>query len=343
MMRSRDRAEPATALERLNARAERVLRDELRHGCADRLVQGGLETFVRYWADEVKRAVPVTSARVGAEAAAAALRGYRLLPPDERELALQLALGHLASSPPPATGAAAPELPPPTVQPSRAAPVASRPVVAARGPRPTVRVPLDASLEELSGVGPARSRALARLGLRTYGDLLNHFPARYEHYPPPRPASELLFVQKASYVGAVQDVQVSTSRAPCGRPPFGLPTRPARCWRPGCAAARPVRSRPRTAPGGQRPGPGVWTPGGVRKSGLEPADSAAVHTRGIVPVSRLPPASRCTGCATGFTRRSGRNAAPGRLHPNSFAPAARPPRARGGDGAGPFRAERRGA
>jgi len=38
----------------------------------------------------------------------------------------------------------------------------------------------DDPLGSLSGVGPARAELLARLGLRTIGDLLRHYPARYE-------------------------------------------------------------------------------------------------------------------------------------------------------------------
>ena len=42
---------------------------------------------------------------------------------------------------------------------------------------------------DLSGLGPARAKPLERLGLTTIGDLLNHFPRRYEdrrqfeHFP----------------------------------------------------------------------------------------------------------------------------------------------------------------
>ena len=35
-------------------------------------------------------------------------------------------------------------------------------------------------LTQLPGIGPAKGRALARLGLERLGDLLEHFPQRYE-------------------------------------------------------------------------------------------------------------------------------------------------------------------
>ena len=40
--------------ERLLGKAERVFRDELRHACTDRLVQGGLSGFVRFWLSELR-------------------------------------------------------------------------------------------------------------------------------------------------------------------------------------------------------------------------------------------------------------------------------------------------
>jgi ATP-dependent DNA helicase RecG len=288
MMGSRDRADPAVALERLRGRAERVLRDELRHGCADRLVQGGLESFLQYWVDQVKRAAPSAAARLEAEAAARALRGYRLLGLAERELALQLALGHLARSSEPGTNVAVPERPPSPPRPSSRMSVAAHPVVTELSRRATVRLPLDAPLEELSGIGPSRSRALARLGLRTYGDLLNHFPARYEHYPPPRPASELLLVQKASYVGTVQDVQVARLKGTLRKTTARLvdPTGQVMAtW------LRTGQNGPRIAPG-QR----LAVSGQVQAFGRqvvfenpdwERADAPRIHTRGVVPVYPL--------------------------------------------------------
>ncbi len=50
---------------------------------------------------------------------------------------------------------------------------------------------LELPVEKLPGVGPTAARRLARLGLRTIGDLLAHRPRRYEHPVPERQISEL--------------------------------------------------------------------------------------------------------------------------------------------------------
>ncbi|HEU0248000.1 MAG TPA: ATP-dependent DNA helicase RecG [Gaiellaceae bacterium] len=56
---------------------------------------------------------------------------------------------------------------------------------------------LDASVEVLHGVGPALVRRLARIGLRTVGDLLWQRPRRYEEPAPSRRVSDLFGEEEA--------------------------------------------------------------------------------------------------------------------------------------------------
>jgi ATP-dependent DNA helicase RecG len=44
-----------------------------------------------------------------------------------------------------------------------------------------------------------------------FGDLLNHYPTRYQPFPPPTPAADLLMQPIASFVGTVQQVDISPS------------------------------------------------------------------------------------------------------------------------------------
>jgi len=64
----------------------------------------------------------------------------------------------------------------------------------ATAPDPEV---LARSVETLAGVGPTVKRKLARLGLRTVGDLLAHGPRRYEQPAPVRPISQLFGEEEA--------------------------------------------------------------------------------------------------------------------------------------------------
>src|SRR5262245_14960721 len=113
MMRSPDRSRPAAlvALERLNARAERLLRDELRHGCADRVVQCGLEGFREHWHVELGRS-GASSGDVGpAKAAIAALRGSQAWSQAERAPRLRAALATLSPGDQPGTANGRPTAP----------------------------------------------------------------------------------------------------------------------------------------------------------------------------------------------------------------------------------------
>ena len=56
---------------------------------------------------------------------------------------------------------------------------------------------LDASVEVLHGVGPTLVRRLARIGLRTVGDLLWQRPRRYEEPAPSRRVSDLFGEEEA--------------------------------------------------------------------------------------------------------------------------------------------------
>jgi len=64
-------------------------------------------------------------------------------------------------------------------------------------------------VEKLQGVGPARARQLATLNIHTVEDLRHHFPHRYVAYPPPQPASSLMFQHLASFEGVVRKVDVA--------------------------------------------------------------------------------------------------------------------------------------
>ena len=50
---------------------------------------------------------------------------------------------------------------------------------------------LSTDVRYIKGVGEQRAKALARLGVRTLGDLLNYFPRAYEDRTAVRPIAQL--------------------------------------------------------------------------------------------------------------------------------------------------------
>jgi ATP-dependent DNA helicase RecG len=76
-------------------------------------------------------------------------------------------------------------------------------------PRSTPRPErLDQELDALAGVGPAVKRRLAKLGLRTIRELLQHRPHRYESAVPERRIADLLAEEEAAIAGEVRRVSV---------------------------------------------------------------------------------------------------------------------------------------
>ena len=63
-------------------------------------------------------------------------------------------------------------------------------------------------MSSLAGVGPALTGKLAKLGLRTIRDLLEHRPHRYEQAVPERPIADLLAGEEAAIAGEVVRVSV---------------------------------------------------------------------------------------------------------------------------------------
>jgi ATP-dependent DNA helicase RecG len=66
-------------------------------------------------------------------------------------------------------------------------------------------------MDWLKGVKEKDARLYARLGIHAIGDLLRHFPSRYQPYPPPTLAADLLMQPIASFVGTVQQVDIAPS------------------------------------------------------------------------------------------------------------------------------------
>src|SRR2546422_1982604 len=75
----------------------------------------------------------------------------------------------------------------------------------------------------LKGVGPKRAEALARLGIRSVGDLLYHAPHRYLDATTVTPLHKVQVGQEATCVGRVVSTRVHPT--PTGPPVFRTPLR----------------------------------------------------------------------------------------------------------------------
>ena len=71
---------------------------------------------------------------------------------------------------------------------------------------------LERSIETLSGVGPALTKKLAKLGIRTIGDLLEHRPFRYEPALPERRIVDLFGEEEAVIAGEVRSARLQRAR-----------------------------------------------------------------------------------------------------------------------------------
>ena len=72
-------------------------------------------------------------------------------------------------------------------------------------PRPEL---VERPVSALHGVGAALEKKLAKLGLRTVRDLLEHRPHRYEAAVPERKIADLLAEEDAAIAGEVRRVSV---------------------------------------------------------------------------------------------------------------------------------------
>ncbi|MDO9348260.1 MAG: ATP-dependent DNA helicase RecG [Anaerolineales bacterium] len=215
----------------------KFFRLEYDNGYQDRAVIGGFVKILDLWQAEARNeSVPEEIL----QAVAACLRGYHDLTPEARAEALKTLWKQIqeqtatrreaqpdaspASSPEPSAAASGLTLQPAPARRERPAPQPSRPA-SPPGPEKgradlhpggrTNQTPiaLNASLTVLAGIGQSHARDLARLGLRTLGDMLYYFPRRYDDYSQLKPIHRLNYGDEVTVIGTVQTVTSRPVRA----------------------------------------------------------------------------------------------------------------------------------
>ncbi len=215
----------------------KFFRLEYDNGYQDRAVIGGLVKILDLWQAEARNeSVPEETV----QAVAACLRGYHDLTPEARAEALKTLWKQIqgqtatrresqpAASPAPsadlspaaATQAVQPApasikqpAPQPPRHPSPPQPEKGRADLHPGGRTSQTPIALNASLTVLAGIGQSHAKDLARLGLRTLGDMLYYFPRRYDDYSQLKPIHRLNYGDEVTVIGTVQTVTSRPVRA----------------------------------------------------------------------------------------------------------------------------------
>jgi ATP-dependent DNA helicase RecG len=183
---------------------EKILRLEISQGHRNRAVIGGLEGFAEIWR---KEALEEGHSQTRIDRIADLLSGYAELDQARRAQTMGDILSWLegdAESTPPRR--------PPLQKPG------SLPAPAPRPPSPPAASPehtssgLDAPVTTLPGVSTAYTARLKRLGISTVGDLLHHFPHRYDDYSTLKPINQLEYGEETTIVGTIWETRSRKTR-----------------------------------------------------------------------------------------------------------------------------------
>jgi ATP-dependent DNA helicase RecG len=186
---------------------EKILRLEQSQGYRNRAVIGGLESFAEIWRKDALQEVRDEAQNREVDQIANLLLGYAQADEARRAQIVNSVFNLLD----PGTGRTLPRQPPPHkpgTQPKLApsAPIATAP------PLEHASTGLDAPVSTLPGVSTAYSARLRRLEILTVGDLLYHFPHRYDDYSILKPIDQLEYGEEATIVGTVWETGTRKTR-----------------------------------------------------------------------------------------------------------------------------------
>ncbi len=297
---------------RLWTTAQKILNQELRTGCADRTVFGGLEKFLSNWASTLTSLETSYPTWPEAKHVVGLLHGYgQLVAEDRREStkgALDLVnevLDRIVVLDQPEgtrhraqggrtedsglrtegiSGRPALSPQPPILSPRQPAPARPR---SARVPQPAT-LQLEDPVLALRGVGKQRASLLGKLGILRIRDLLLHFPRDYRDFRSVKRTAELMYGETASIVGTVEDVQVTPGLRKLFRTTVKVRDESGRIsatwFRRGYGGLHLVPNS-RIALAGTATGYGGQL--SFESPDWEPAERAPLHTRRLVPVYPL--------------------------------------------------------
>jgi len=186
---------------------ERILVNEQKK-CDDHLVIGGLEKFINNFKIQQPQAER-------AERVAQALQGYSTAAPEARHEMIARALAILRREDAPENVEPRETMPPPEPL-DEFEDEDEEEETAAKQARPRAAVPVpgngvDAPVMRLQNVGPAHAKKLLKLGIATVGDLLYHFPRRYDDYSKLKTISQLVYGEEVTLLVTVCEAHTRES------------------------------------------------------------------------------------------------------------------------------------
>ncbi len=187
----------------------KILRLEQQQGYQDRAVIGGMARFATEWEKEAQATARNSQQAALARDITALLIGYTALPDVEtRRAVVEKILALVQEVIPEALQQVEqrrepPSPPPAPPRPAQPPEVPTRPKAPPAVPEAPPLSGLDAPVQELPGVGPVNAKRLARLGIHTVADLLQHFPRRYVNYATLKPIGKLRVGDRVTVIGNV--------------------------------------------------------------------------------------------------------------------------------------------
>jgi len=195
-----------SAFDKLN----KILRLEQSQGYRDKAVIGGIDNFAGIWRGEALAEPEADPAQL--DEIAALLAGYSGR--DERgraELITDVLARLKPSGAPPAHTEPSPSKPVP-VPAAAAARHEPGPAGSILQPLPKTNAGLEAPVETLPGISAGFGAKLRKLGIATVGDLLYHFPHRYDDYRTLKPINLLEYGEETTIIGTIWDTKTRSSR-----------------------------------------------------------------------------------------------------------------------------------
>lgn len=171
----------------------KILAEEQKQGCQDRVVIGGLDKLLQRWVEETGQAAENEAELRLIDEIHSTLHDYARKSENERRAAVKTALERLNEFAP----GAAPGEPTPVPAPSRP-----------KEPALT----LDSPVTSIRGVSTAYARRLARLDVRTVRDLVYLFPRRYDDFSALKTIAQLEYGEEATVIATIWEVQNRESR-----------------------------------------------------------------------------------------------------------------------------------